>query len=466
MKPISLLLLVAMGLSAGCMSVGERRREDTQVGIQTAEARLGFSVATDDVQGAVESLLASDLDEAAAIKLALLRNPQVRRFYEELGIQSADLMQAGLPNNPVLSANAKFFSGGVEIEGALAQSFLDLFYIPMRKRLAGAELAAGQAHLARNLVHLAFEVKRGLLQVKVAQADLELVRQQAAAQGAAEKLANQLHAAGNLPDKRRTADELAAAQTRQAVAQAEQKVLEARERMSVLMGLFGPQTAWRTATGLPDLTQPQVDLARVEAQAIAVSLNLAESRAMAQAAGERAGLTGWNALLPNASAGLAAKKETSQGDWGLGPAFSIPVPLFSQGQTARAVGEARVRIELAKQAEGAIAIRSAARVLRMRAESLRLREAHARTTLLPLSQRLVRETLRDYNAMQIGAFEVLESKRRDLEARRNHVRLRGGALEAQLDLAELLAGNFDAHRVETGATFDFESSASPASGGH
>lgn len=454
-------------LLAGCASVSEHQREDARAPMRDAAARLGqdaLPTAVDD--DAVDRLLAQELDEAAAVKIALLRNPQVRRFYEGLGIRSAELVQAGLPNNPVLSANAKFFSGGTEIELGVAQSLLDLFFIPMRKNLAGAQLEEAQARLTRDLVHLVFEVRRALLEVKTAQAGAALTHKALAAQLAAQGLAEKLHAAGNLPDKLRTSEELFAAQAAQAAASADQEVLEARERLNVLMGLWGKQTAWRTAAPLPALAPPKADLAQVENRAVEASLNLAESRAAARAEGERAGLATWNGLLPNASAGLAARKEAGQKNWGLGPSLSIPLPLFSQGQPIRAAGEARVKMELAKQESAAVAIRAAVRTLRGRAESLRLREAHARGTLLPLSERLVRETLRDYNAMQIGAFEVLEAKRRDLLARRAQVRLLGAALEAQVDLAELLAGNWDAHRVAAMPDLGPEDSAAPAEERH
>jgi cobalt-zinc-cadmium efflux system outer membrane protein len=92
-----------------------------------------------------------------------------------------------------------------------------------------------------------------------------------------------------------------------------------------------------------------------------------------------------------------------------------------------------------------VAIRSAARDRRERALSYAERARRAREDLVPLRARLVRETLREYNAMQIGAFDVLAARRLELAAGREALELLEMAWLARLDLEELCAGAFGGH---------------------
>jgi outer membrane protein TolC len=49
-----------------------------------------------------------------------------------------------------------------------------------------------------------------------------------------------------------------------------------------------------------------------------------------------------------------------------------------------------------------------------------------------------------YNAMQVGAFTVLEARKAQLHDEREHVQVRRDALFARLDLERLLAGGLPA----------------------
>ena len=67
---------------------------------------------------------------------------------------------------------------------------------------------------------------------------------------------------------------------------------------------------------------------------------------------------------------------------------------------------------------------------------------------LPKSKRLVRETLRNYNAMQIGAFGVFVARQQEIESMQGYVETLRAAWTARIDLEELLAGSFRESRVE------------------
>ena len=89
----------------------------------------------------IQTLLHGTLTADAAIQVALLNNRDLQAMYADLGVAQADLVQAGLLRNPVFDGIIRFpVSGGpAELELSAALGFLDLFYLPLRQRVAAAQ---------------------------------------------------------------------------------------------------------------------------------------------------------------------------------------------------------------------------------------------------------------------------------------------------------------------------------------
>ena len=76
-----------------------------------------------------------------AVQIALLNNRELQALYSDLGVAQADLVQAGLLKNPIFDAAILFpvASGGrPKLELSAVWNFLDIFYVPLRKRVAAA----------------------------------------------------------------------------------------------------------------------------------------------------------------------------------------------------------------------------------------------------------------------------------------------------------------------------------------
>ena len=64
----------------------------------------------------------------------------------------------------MFAGSAKVFSGsGPEIELGLAQSFVELFFMPLRRNVAASRLCGTQAEVTRDLVRLVYDVRRALV---------------------------------------------------------------------------------------------------------------------------------------------------------------------------------------------------------------------------------------------------------------------------------------------------------------
>ena len=417
-------------------------------------ARLGARPERDEdretIRARVRDLLKAGLTDDAAVKIALLNNPNVVGSYERLGIARADLVQAGLLRNPVFAGDALFFDGGTEVGLSIAQSFLEVFFIPLRRNVAAAEMEAAEAAVTRDIVRLGADVRRSFALMTAAAQRVELRRRVLDAAVASSDLMQKLHAAGNVTDPQLTAEESAVARARLDLAVAEASAADSREPLNVLLGLWGGDVSWTASGRFSDDVLLGVDVEHAERRAVAASLELRELRAHLQATAAKAGLESWEGAFDRVSVGPGAKREVD-GEWGVGPEVSLTLPLFDQGQAREARAWATLRQGLARQEALAIEIRAAARSFRDRLIAVRERVAYVKGVLLPLRSRLVQETLQNYNAMQIGAIELIHARTAEIEAGDEYIVTLRDAVLARLDLDELLAGSLNTDRFAAGA---------------
>ncbi len=466
MLPVGLL-----AISAACTSVSAQRDHDRDAALGLVRERLGVEVPAhagdgDGIADEVIELLREPLTEASAVRIALLNNRMVRAELAELGVASADLVQAGVLSNPVLAADAKFFDGGTEIEFGLVQSLLDVFFLNARKRIHASELEATKARVARKIIRLACDVRRALIEVRAARRLVDVEREIVRAAQASADLMAELHRAGNVTDPPRTADELALIRAQLALAQAEAAEAEAVEPLNVLLGLWGDHLVQSVSGGLTEDAGAGLDLAQLEARAVTASLDLVELRARATAEARRAGIDGWEAVLGHAEVGVAGMREADGSEWGLGPALGFGLPVFDRGTARRAASAARLEQLHSQHVARAVEVRSAARRLRERFSALHERAAIIRDEQLPKASRLVRETLRNYNAMQIGVFDVFVVRQQEIEAARDHVETLRDAWLARVDIEELHAGSLNEERIAARPAASGHAAQPMESGGH
>lgn len=138
--------------------------------------------------------------------------------------------------------------------------------------------------------------------------------------------------------------------------------------------------------------------------------------------------------------------------------------MFDRRQGPPAEAEAEFDSLRDREAALGVDVRSAARELRARVEAAHARARHYLDRLLPAHRRVLEQTLRQYNAMQLGVFELLSARRLALEAELGQVAAVRDYWTAVAALDALLSGR----RVDAGPTDArmTTAAASPRSGGH
>lgn len=425
-----------------------------------AEARAGAEVIWDRggpegerLRETVRAKLAEELTPESAAQIALLNNRRLQSVYQQLGLSQAEVVEAGLLPNPVLDASVKqSINGGEgpELELTLVQEFVKALTLPLRRKIAQAEFEETKLAVAQEILALAVETRA---QFYIVQADgqmLEMMRHACAATSASAETARALHEAGNIRDLDYDREAAMHSEARLALAEAEIAGRKNRERLNILMGLWGADAAVKVPFRLADTPETEIDGADIERRVVEKNLDLAMLRQHILALERRLGLARGTALFPEFGIGGGFKLEPD-GNEMLGPALSIPIPLWDQGQPH----VAKARAELARLQEElwhkAVETRAAARAGWDHLQLARARALHARDVALPLRHRILEETQLEYNAMQTGVFQLLEAKREEIEAGRRRIETLRDYWLARAEVDSLLAGHVTSVGFETTA---------------
>jgi len=99
----------------------------------------------------------------------------------------------------------------------------------------------------------------------------------------------------------------------------------------------------------------------------------------------------------------------------------VEVPIFVQQQTEIARLEAQLRQSQKRLAAMAVEIRSEVRSLRNRLIIQRDLIEHYKTVIIPLRERIVDLTMKEYNYMLTGVFDLLIAKQQEFDDYQNYI---------------------------------------------
>jgi outer membrane protein TolC len=437
--------LILGALYAGCVSSSSQSDRAATGDIVAQRLRSSWSDPrarpSAETERDVGELLQKELTLDNAVRVALMNNPQLRAELASLGIARGQLVQANLFPTVDFDFSVRFAQGSDHARAWDVGAGLDLTQLILRgprTESAQAELEAARIRAASAALDLAYRVRLAYYDVQAAEQQLELFRTAMQAFAASFDAARELSRVGNIIELDVATEQTAYEGARVAVAEAEADVIDARERLNIALGLFGRDISWQVGQRLPDPAASLGDLNKLETRAIDVSLELAETRARLLALARRVGVTKLAGILPAFNLGVSAEKH--EGMWSVGPQLHGTVPLFDRLQGVRIAQESELEGLRERYQADAIEIRATLRAVRDRALSAQARVEQYRNTLLPLRERVLQQTLLQYNAMQIGVFQLLQARRDQLEAGRNYVRTLLEYWRSRAALEQILAG--------------------------
>jgi outer membrane protein, heavy metal efflux system len=391
----------------------------------------------------MRELLSRTLTVDSAVQISLLNNKTLQATYEDLSIAQADLVQAGLLQNPVFGATLGFPIAGkavrTGVELSAVTDFLSVFLIAARKKVAEAELRATKLRVADAVLRTAAEVEGAFYHLTAAQQTATMRRTILEAGDAALDLAVRQHVAGNISDLDLANQQALYEQVRTDLVRSEVDVIAARESLTRLLGLWGTDTTYKVADKLPELPTDEVELEHLESLAVSRRLDLGAAREEAQAVSHALAMAKNYRWLWHSSVGATYDRHPEHFTV-LGPRAEIEIPLFDQKQAVIARLEGHLRAALARETALAVAIRSEVRAVRTRVVVARAVVDRYAKVVVPIRQRVVTLSQEQYNAMLLGAYQLLIARQNEVNTYREFIESLRDYWTARADLGRVTGG--------------------------
>ena len=439
--------ILAMTLPAG----SAREKEEAFQGVQqSVRERTGKAVRWEEDQAAHEQarqdvrvLLRKPLTVNTAVQIALLNNRSLQATFEEIGLSAAEVLNAATIPNPKIDLAIRFPDkppSGTYIDYGAVIDFLSIIMIPLKKQVAKVQLEAAALRVADETLALVSQVKSAFYSLQGAQQLLQRFKLIVDASAASLDLAQRQHEAGNITDLALAQQQASYSRSRLDVATTEAEIRRNREKLNRLLGLWGMDTDWQISSELPQVPSSDLPMRGLERLAISQRLDLQAGYLQVTSQVKNLGLTKSFRLVGALDFGVNSERETDS-QTRTGPTFAIELPIFNQGQARIARSEAALKQSQDKFEALAVDVRSQIRELRDELLSKREIARFYQDELLPGQRRILNESLANYNAMEIGNFELFTTKAEQARTEREYVDAARDYWITRAELERAVGGN-------------------------
>lgn len=448
------IFLFSILLLNGCMKVDTNAKTDFQNIQKDISESTNQTIYWDEtINSSILSLSAKELSkepltEKLAVQIALLNNSHLQAVYENLGIAKAKYAQAGLLKNPIFSFFYKFSTKSkipdlVDLD--LIQNFLEILLIPLKKKVTLNELEATINGVKAEILNIIAETKIAFYTLAAEKQVWEMQKKSLFAAQLSYEMIQKLYAAGNVTELELELNRTLYEQMKLDVSSQEITVLESREKLNVLMGIFGKDIEWSYSSILPKMPQKEENFDNIENDVITKSLELQIARKNLIAAAAGFGIDTTKIIFPKFDIGVSAESE--EGAWFVGPAFNLALPIFDIGKASSAYANAKIAQLWKEYTALAIDIRSMARSSRFVLLNAFRQSKYLNEVIVPLAEKVTYITFLQHNAMQIGIFDLLHTKQKEIEKKIQNIKMLKEYWIAKTKLELLLQGHANTQRI-------------------
>ena len=364
--------------------------------------------------------LKDSLTLEAAIAIAAGNNRDIQAVLAEAEGAAAGRRSARMLPDLALEGDMRFGDGARRSDYALTVGLSDLLFYPVKWSAAGSAFRRDRMRAARELRGLIADVKAAYYRLAAQEAIRKLSLAALEGAEAADTLSARQLRAGNIGLLERSVQ----AEERQnavlALSAVEADLAADRFDFARLLGLGGSDAPIALQEASLELPARDPSPEALLPALLGANPELAAAKENAAAAGSAATLAEWN-RLPALRGGVVLEQEGSRSF--LGPKLALDVPL-DLGWNAAA--KARADRAAAEHRMAGLQDRLAAELKTSQARMAAARKtiAYYREEVIPLREKVLAETQKQYNFMLIGVYQIIQAQQNEYLAQR-------GVLEAQ-----------------------------------
>jgi cobalt-zinc-cadmium efflux system outer membrane protein len=449
MRLTALALLTTIALPLQARPKNDAGRTETEVRDRTGADVLWQKDEAARAEAAivVRRLLRKPLTVSSAVQIALLNNRKLQATFEEIGVASADVLEAVTVPNPSIEFEVQFpFTADTLNRYAwlVAQEFVQIVMIPLKKRVSEEALEAAQLRVAAQVLGLVADVKREYFSAQAEQQLLGRLKVIQETTSTSLELSQKQFKAGNITELALLQMQSTYSEGRLDIQQSETELDEHREELNKLLGLWGSQTDWEIEGDLPMPRKETFSQPRLESLAVSNRLDLRAAQRDLTSLVSALGLTKTFRWVPVLDFGFAGERDVD-GALNMGPQFRLELPIFNQGQARVAKGQAQVRRVAAEFEDLAVDIRADTRKFNRRLADQRERSNFYHDVLLPARIKIVNQSILQYNAMQISPFELFTAKAEELRVERAYIDALREYWITRAELEKAVGGSLNPH---------------------
>ncbi len=363
-------------------------------------------------EASLEELLKSELTIDRAVQIALLNNPSLQAEYERIGIASAQYRQAGMLQNPFFAFNYQFATAstaGDQMNLSLIQNFLEIFLIPLKKQVAAQEIVILKNEILGKILDVVARTKIAFHTLQIDRSILELREQIASLEGLAYEAAVHLRLAGNTTELDLAHKKMSYERANLAVTTALNTVINTKEDLNDLLGVWGSNVNWSYSKELEEFSDPRSATINIERDSIQNNLDLKNQLERIKQRATELSIQTTNIIFPDISFGYSSNYQ--QNVWFIGPQISINIPMFDLGKVHSIKAKAELTYMWKQFTAQAVTLRSIVRRATENFHNALDEHVHVIDELLPIAKKIFDESLLQYNAMNLGVFDLLKAKK-------------------------------------------------------
>jgi outer membrane protein TolC len=358
-----------------------------------------------------------------AVQVALLNNKGLQAAYADIGLSAADVWQETMLVNPTISVGMIGVDPVRTIEGAAISNILALATRDRRVGVADARFRQAQLRAAEETLRLAADTRRAWINAVSAWESVSYLNQAQAAADAASELAQKLGETGAFTKTGQAREHVFYAEIVGQAAEARLAARTAKEELTRLMGLWGPDVDYSVPNALPGLPKGAKAKRAIEMEALGNRVDLEIAKLELEALAKSYGLTEATRYVTDLELLTGVEVEREESEEGGTETSTSPIlelefviPIFDTGKARMRKAELAYMQAANRMAEKAVNVRSEARSAYDAYRSTYDIARHYRNSVVPLRTKIEAESVLTYNGMITNTFELLADTRAKISA--------------------------------------------------